>query len=177
MHSAPLLIIFSSEAPMSTTVRLSLVQSRSLIEGIVRKVAELLPEGRPIPGEIWNRRHAGIVKLVYLHAIGLLGASILIGELHLEGVVGSLIIGLLAAIADRPWNHRRLRACLASVGPLASSAVMVHLSGGVIEMHFHLFVALAVIAFYQDWVVFLVAIVFVLLEHGVTGVVYSTAVY
>lgn len=64
MHSAPLPIIFGSEAPMSTTVRLSLVQSRSLIEGIVRKVAEHLPEGRPIPGEVWDRRHAGIVKLV-----------------------------------------------------------------------------------------------------------------
>jgi len=92
-------------------------------------------------------------------------------------VIGSLIIGLLAAIADRPLNHRRLRACLASAGLLASSAVMVHLSGGVIEMHFHFFVALAVIAFYQDWVVFLVAVAFVFLEHGVTGVVYPTAVY
>jgi diguanylate cyclase (GGDEF)-like protein len=148
-----------------------------LTQGIIREAREHLPEGRPIPSEVWDRRHAGIVKLVWLHAAGLLLASILLGELHIEGVVGSIAVGLLAIISDRPWGNRRLRACLASVGLLASSAVMVHLSGGVIEMHFHFFVALAVIAFYQDWVVFLVAIAFVLLEHGVTGVIYPTAVY
>ncbi len=162
---------------MSTTVRLTVLQGRALFQGCIRAVREHLPEGRPIPGEVWDRRHAGIVKLVWLHAAGLLGASILLGELHLEGVVGSLVIALLAAAGHRPWGNRRLRACLTSVGLLSSSAVMVHLSGGVIEMHFHFFVALAVIAFYQDWVVFLVAIAFVLLEHGVTGVLYPTAVY
>ena len=146
-------------------------------QALLRAVWAYLPEGRPIPGEVWDRRHAVIVKLVWIHAGGLLAASILLGDLHLEGVVGSIVIGVLAAVGHRPWGPQRLRACLTSVGLLASSAVMVHLSGGVIEMHFHFFVALAIIAFYQDWVVFLVAIAFVLLEHGVTGVIYPTGVY
>ena len=162
---------------MLLPARLTAMHRMGLLQASLRKVQEHLPEGRPIPGEVWDRRHAGIVKLVWLHAAGLLLASILLGPEHVEGIVGSLIIAMLAAAGDRPWGPRRLRACLASVGLLASSAVMVHLSGGVIEMHFHFFVALAIIAFYQDWVVFLVAIGFVLLEHGVTGVVYPTAVY
>ena len=61
-----------------------------------------LPEGRPIPGEVWDRRHAVIVKLVWLHAGGLLAASILLGDLHLEGVVGSIVIGVLAAVGRPP---------------------------------------------------------------------------
>lgn len=44
-------------------------------------------------------------------------------------------------------------------------------------MHFHFFVALAVIASYQDWIVFLVAIGFVLFEQGGVGVVYPTSVF
>lgn len=116
---------------MSTTVRLTVLHGMALLQGVLRPVAAYLPDGRPIPGEVWDRRHAVIVKLVWLHAAGLLGASILIGELHLEGIVGSVVIALLAAAGHRPWGSRRLRACLTSVGLLASSAVMVHLSGGV----------------------------------------------
>jgi len=60
---------------------------------------------------------------------------------------------------------------------LSASAFLVHLSGGYIEMHFHFFVALALIALYQDWAPFLIAIGFVLVEHGVLGVIYPPAVY
>ena len=60
---------------MSTPVHLNVLHARTSIQGAIRKVIELLPEGRPIPGEVWDRRHAGIVKLVWLHAAGLLAAS------------------------------------------------------------------------------------------------------
>jgi hypothetical protein len=51
------------------------------------------------------------------------------------------------------WERlsRRLRAGLATFGLLTASAVLVHLSGGLIEFHFHFFVMLFVITFYQDW--------------------------
>src|SRR5262249_49454931 len=44
-------------------------------------------------------------------------------------------------------------------------------------MHFHFFVALIIIALYQDWVPFLLAIGYVVLEHGVFGMFIPTAVY
>lgn len=47
--------------------------------------------------------------------------------------------------------------------------MLVHLSGGSIEMHFHFFVMVPLIALYQDWVPFLVAIAYVALHHGVAG--------
>jgi len=45
-----------------------------------------------------------------------------------------------------------------SLGLLTCSATLVHLSGGVIEMHFHYFVMVGVITLYQDWWPFLIAI-------------------
>jgi diguanylate cyclase len=162
---------------MTTTARLTIMRTRMLIQGITSRLLEYLPEGRPIPDEVWTRRQSGIVRLVWLHVIGLFAASILLDNINIVGVIGSAGVGVLAAVAGRPWLGRRLRASLASLGLLGSSAVMVHLSGGIIEMHFHFFVALAIIAFYQDWIVFLVAIGFVLFEHGVTGVVYPQSVY
>lgn len=60
---------------------------------------------------------------------------------------------------------------------MTSSAVLVHLSGGFIEMHFHFFVMVGVITLYQDWTPFLLAIGYVILHHGVIGVLNPEAVY
>jgi len=70
-----------------------------------------------------------------------------------------------------------VRAVLASLGLITASAVLVHLSGGYIEMHFHFFVMVVIIALYQDWIPFLLAIGYVVLHHGVVGVLLPTAVY
>jgi mannitol-specific phosphotransferase system IIBC component len=65
----------------------------------------------------------------------------------------------------------------ATFGLVASSAVLVHLSGGSIEMHFHFFVMISVITLYHDWFPFLLAIAFVALHHGVMGVISPAGVY
>jgi len=38
-----------------------------------------------------------------------------------------------------------------AVGQMLCSALLVHLSGGRIETHFHVFGSLAFLAFYRDW--------------------------
>ena len=81
----------------------------------------------------------------------------------------------LLATWQRP--SRRVRAAAVSLGLLTSSAMLVHLSGGYIELHFHFFVMIVVIALYQSWLPFLLAIGYVLVEHGVVGVLMPTAVY
>jgi diguanylate cyclase (GGDEF)-like protein len=162
---------------MSSAFWLPLWHAWLLVQRGARSVGQHLPEGRPIPVDVWNRRHAGVVRLVWVHAFGIVTVSVIFLKADLEGMVGGVVIGLLGVIANYRWLNRRLRACIACLGLLASSAVMVHLSGGLIELHFHYFVALAVVAFYQDWIVFLVAIGFVLFEHGVTGVVLPALVY
>ena len=55
--------------------------------------------------------------------------------------------------------------------------MLVHLSGGVIEMHFHFFVMVAVVALYQDWVPFLAAIGYVFVHHGLLGALDPESVF
>jgi diguanylate cyclase (GGDEF)-like protein/PAS domain S-box-containing protein len=64
-----------------------------------------------------------------------------------------------------------------SIGLLTCSAVLVHLSSGLIEMHFHFFVVIGIVALYQDWEPFLLGILYVVLEHGVGGAIVPGAVY
>jgi diguanylate cyclase (GGDEF)-like protein len=66
---------------------------------------------------------------------------------------------------------------VATLGLLTASAVLVHLSGGLIEFHFHFFVMLFVVTFYQDWATFLLAVVYVLVDHGVVGVISPRSLY
>jgi hypothetical protein len=61
--------------------------------------------------------------------------------------------------------------CLATMGAMLSSALLVELSGGLIEAHFHFFVMLSLITVYQDWLTFLLAAAFVVVEHAVVGVI------
>jgi hypothetical protein len=86
-------------------------------------------------------------------------------------------LAVAAWLASRKRFDRRVRAGLATLGLLTSSAVLVHLSGGLIEFHFHFFVMLFVITFYQDWATFLLAITFVGIDHGVVGLLAPHAVY
>src|SRR5262245_55264489 len=57
------------------------------------------------------------------------------------------------------------------------SALFIHLTGGRIETHFHVFGSLAFVAFYLDWPVLMTATVVVALDHLVRGLVYPESVY
>ena len=50
---------------------------------------------------------------------------------------------------------------------MTSSALVVHLSDGLIEAHFHFFVMVAVVALYQSWQPYLLALAFVVVHHSV----------
>ena len=55
------------------------------------------------------------------------------------------------------------------MGLLACSAALVHLTGGLTDVHFHFFVVLGLVAAYQDWRPFLAALGFVVVHHGGLG--------
>ena len=50
---------------------------------------------------------------------------------------------------------------------------LVLLSHGSIEAHFHFFIIIGFIALYQDWVPFLLNVLFTVLTHGVTALAIS----
>src|SRR5581483_3994389 len=64
-----------------------------------------------------------------------------------------------------------------SLGLVSSSAWLVKLSGGYIEMHFHYFVMVTLLALYQDWTPFLFAVSYVVFQHGIGGYFWPHTVY
>jgi hypothetical protein len=57
------------------------------------------------------------------------------------------------------------------------SALLIHLTGGRIETHFHIFVSLAFLAFYIDWPVLITATLVVVADHLLRGALYPESVY
>src|SRR5207253_10814897 len=64
-----------------------------------------------------------------------------------------------------------------AVGQMLIGALLIHLSGGRIETHFHVFGSLAFLAFYRDWRVFIPATVVVAADHFLRGVYWPESVY
>jgi signal transduction histidine kinase/ActR/RegA family two-component response regulator len=68
------------------------------------------------------------------------------------------------------------RQCIA-VSQMLWSALLIHLSGGRIETHFHVFGSLAFLAWYRDWRVLTTATVVVATDHWLRGMFWPQSVY
>lgn len=83
---------------------------------------------------------------------------------------------LLVVIA---WHTRwtpRVRASLVTVALMSVAAIAVHTSG-TIEAHFLFFLAVPVVAFYEDWVPFIASVGMVLLHHLAVGMYDPSEIY
>ena len=57
-----------------------------------------------------------------------------------------------------------------AVAQMLFSALLIHLTGGRIETHFHVFGSLAFLAFYRDWKIIIPATVVVAVDHMLRGI-------
>src|SRR5581483_10303658 len=64
-----------------------------------------------------------------------------------------------------------------SIAQMLMGALFIHLSGGRIETHFHVFGSLAFLAIYRDWRVLVPATIVVALDHFLRGVFWPQSVY
>jgi diguanylate cyclase (GGDEF)-like protein/PAS domain S-box-containing protein len=145
----------------------------SLIAGI----REWLPRGSTLSDEVWARRHRGILILLWLHLPVIMTIAIVQGVGVLHGLFETTVVALFGVGAVLLRKHRRETTIFTAMGLLTCSAVLVHLTDGLIEMHFHYFVMVGVITLYQDWWPFLVAIGYVVFQHGVAGAIAPESVY
>jgi len=60
---------------------------------------------------------------------------------------------------------------------MLTSALLIHLCGGRIETHFHIFGSLAFLAFYRDWRVLVPATLVVAADHFLRGIFWPESVY
>src|SRR3954469_25782231 len=132
------------------------------------RLAGWLPQGRALTPMDFAWRHRIVCALLALHLPAIMIVTVLTGRGPLHGLTEVTPIAALLGVALSPLS-RRTQALAASLGLVLCSAVLVHLVNGSTEMHFHYFVAVAVIALYQDWAVYALAILFVAVEHSIIG--------
>ena len=72
---------------------------------------------------------------------------------------------------------KKLTRYVIAVSQMLMSALLIHMTGGRIETHFHVFGSLAILAIYRDWRVFIPATLIVAVDHFVRGVYFPQSVF
>ena len=120
---------------------------------------------------------AGVVAAVWISPNTWAGAH---SETHLHVwsaiLLGGLITLFPVCLALKHPGSKLTRHVIA-VSQMLTSALLIHLSGGRIETHFHIFGSLAFLACYRDWPVLISATIIVATDHFVRGVVYPQSVF
>jgi diguanylate cyclase (GGDEF)-like protein/PAS domain S-box-containing protein len=142
-----------------------------------RRAINLVPHGRTLGAEDWDRRHRAIIVVLAFYVVGLVAFGKYRGYDWGHLAIDGGAVAAFTVWAAQPLGGRKLRSTLASLGLLTAASMGVHLSGGSIEAHFQFFVVITLLMLYQDWLPFLVAIAYVVGEHGIVGVLLPTAVY
>jgi diguanylate cyclase (GGDEF)-like protein/PAS domain S-box-containing protein len=146
----------------------------------MRRIASLralLPQGHTLPYAAWRRRHHAMVALLFLEAIGLTLFSVAEGYALLHSLAHTatlLPFGVFALLFEQ---RRRVASTLVSLGLITACALLVHIWHGAIEAHFLFFVTIVVLALYEDWIPFLVAVAYVVVHHGMMGALHPGGVY
>ena len=120
---------------------------------------------------------AGIAAAVWISPYTWVGAQHLT-HIHVWAAIflGGVITAFPVALAILRPGAAITRYVIATAQMLMS-ALLIHLSGGRIETHFHVFGSLAILAFYRDWRVFIPATVVVALDHFLRGVYWPQSVF
>ncbi len=139
--------------------------------------------------QVWqrtDRMFAGLMALQWLVGIGValwitprtwIGAT---SSLHLH-VLAAIFLG--SGIAAFPILLVFLRPGQAitrhviAVAQMLASVLIIDLTGGRIETHFHVFGSLAFLAFYRDWRVLVTATIVVALDHFLRGTFWPQTVF
>ncbi|UVE18031.1 methyl-accepting chemotaxis protein [Pseudomonas sp. LS44] len=108
-----------------------------------------------------DRIMLGVLWLMFLYSLGLAAWHGTWGQALL---VGGGTLATLHLLNNLIPGQRLLRCCI-GVAFMTFSALHINQSGGVSEMHFGIFVLLAVLVYYRDWLPILVAALFIAVHH------------
>jgi len=151
-----------------------------------QRTAQLLREQRESVFRDTDRMFALLMGLQWLAGIAAAlwisprtwtgGQSATHANVYLATVLGGAIaFGPIWLALTRPgavMTRHTIAICQALI-----SALLIHLTGGRIETHFHVFGSLAFLAFYRDWRVLISATVVVAADHVVRGALWPESVY
>src|SRR5881296_1053290 len=157
-----------------------------LDELTARRSAEIFRAHRQRIYELTDRLFAGLMLFQWVAAIA---AAYWVSPLTWAGAASRTHLHVWAAVflggactlfpvgLAVGWPGRAFTRYAVASGQTLMSAPLIHLSGGRIETHFHVFGSLAFLAFYRDWTVFIPATVLVAADHFLRGLYWPESVY
>jgi signal transduction histidine kinase len=152
------------------------VRRRGPIRRALRTILDYLPRGNTLDDETFRRRHLLLCWVLGLHVPALFAFGLWQGY-DIRHMVLEVTPPTAALVFARLARNRRVAAFFATFGLVWCSYLLVHLSEGSIEAHFHFFILIGFIVLYQDWVPLLANTAFTVISHGVGGVVDPSSVY
>jgi signal transduction histidine kinase len=139
--------------------------------------------------EIYQRTDRMFAGLMVLQWIAGVIFALWISPLAWEGAVSTThvhvwaavflggAISLLPALLGMMHPGEASTRYTIAVAQMMMGALLIHLTGGRIETHFHVFGSLAFLAFYRDWRVLIPATVVVAADHLLRGMFWPQSVY
>jgi two-component system, sensor histidine kinase and response regulator len=139
--------------------------------------------------QVWQRTDRMFAALMVVQWLAGIGVALWVTPLTWIGATSSIHLHVFAAIFLggaisafpvllvflRP-GHSITRHSIA-VAQMLESAVLIHLTGGRIETHFHIFGSLAFLAFYRDWRVLVTATIVTAFDHFLRGTYWPQSIF
>jgi two-component system sensor histidine kinase/response regulator len=101
-------------------------------------------------------------------------------EVHLHVWAAAFLGGAITIFPvwlTRIWPGAAFTRYVIAAAQMLMSALLISLTGGRIETHFHVFGSLVILSFYRDWRVLIPATIVVALDHFVRGIYWPHSVY
>lgn len=109
------------------------------------------------------RTWVGTESTIHIHVYAALGIG---------GLLAALPIAMAICIPGTKLSRHTI-----AVVQMLFSALLIHLTGGRIETHFHIFGSLALLSFYKDWKVLLPATITIAADHLLRGIFWPDSVF
>ena len=119
--------------------------------------------GIAIAGLISPLTWSGAMAAVHIHVFS---------AIFLGGLIISLPLWLAYTQPGAPLTRQTV-----AIAQMLYGGLLIHLTGGRIETHFHIFGSLAFLAFYRDWRVIVTASLVVALDHVARGLFWPMSVF
>jgi len=109
------------------------------------------------------RTWAGTISQTHVHVYA---------AVYLGGLITALPVGLAILMPGSAITRHTI-----AIAQMLFPSLLIHLTGGRIETHFHVFGSLAFLAMYRDWRVLISGSLVVGIDHFIRGLVWPQSVY
>ncbi len=101
-------------------------------------------------------------------------------QIHIHVWTALALSGLIVCVPVYLAIHRSdlvITRHVIGIAQMLMGAMLIHLSGGRLETHFHVFGSLALLAFYRDWRVLITSSTVVVIDHYLRGLLWPLSIY